>query len=189
MPLRMLPWLLTWRAGNERDANHLFVDRPAPDIGNLLLHGWRPLVKPTRSPLKAVRAFCMQCQGNSSDGVAECNFADCPFYDYRHGVALPKGQHSPIRACKKYCHEQCQAGAPSGSDEVKNCQGDKAILGPCPVFPYRLGKNPNVSEETKQGRRERALKRIGEGTHNMFKTRSHDTFQSPELPESCRADL
>ena len=143
----------------------------------------------SKSPLKALYAFCVECQGNKAERVAECNFIDCPFYRYRHGVALPKGQHSPIRACKKYCHDQCQAGAAPGSDEVRNCQGDKALLGPCPVFPYRLGRNPNISEETKRARRERALKRVVKGTSGFSIEAHHSTFQLPESTKAGRADL
>jgi len=28
--------------------------------------------------------------------------------------------------------------------EIKNCQGDRAFLGPCPLFPYRLGGRVTV---------------------------------------------
>ncbi|GIU70440.1 MAG: hypothetical protein KatS3mg002_1676 [Candidatus Woesearchaeota archaeon] len=41
---------------------------------------------------------------------------------------------TPIKAIRKHCLE-CSSGIPS---EVKNC-----IITDCPLYPFRLGKNPN----------------------------------------------
>jgi hypothetical protein len=40
-----------------------------------------------RSPLAAIRAFCVECQGGSFQGVAECADRLCPFM--RTGAASP----------------------------------------------------------------------------------------------------
>jgi len=97
---------------------------------------------PKRTPLEAIRRFCMECQGDLSNAkyVTDCRDMKCPFYAYRHGTP-PDGQpHRPMSAIKAYCHGYC---LPDGREEVANCQGDMAYAGPCPVFPFRLGVNPN----------------------------------------------
>ena len=140
-----------------------------------------------RSPLAAIRRFCIQCQGDSFLAVTECNDTTCPFHEYRHGVALEKGRHSPTKACRSFCHEQCQAGA--GTEEVRTCGGDTAFLGPCPVFPFRMGTNPNISRETREKARQRELKKLAEGTNSLAKVPAHTPFDAPESTETGRAML
>uniref|UniRef100_A0A7V3E844 Uncharacterized protein n=1 Tax=Ignavibacterium album TaxID=591197 RepID=A0A7V3E844_9BACT len=41
---------------------------------------------------------------------------------------------SPVKAIRKYCLE-CSCGS---LKEVKNC-----VCSDCPLYPFRLGKNPN----------------------------------------------
>lgn len=36
-------------------------------------------------PTKAVRAFCMNCQGNDAAGVRECAAVNCPLWAFRMG--------------------------------------------------------------------------------------------------------
>ena len=93
--------------------------------------------RPKQDPLKSIRAFCLECQGESAQAVAECADTACPFYPHRHETTLAEGRHSPVLACRAYCFANCLPGA--GADEVKDCGGDAALLGPCPVFPFRLG--------------------------------------------------
>ena len=76
-----------------------------------------------RSSLKAIRTFCIGCQGESFQALTECADTACPFYPYRHGAALEKGRHSPVRACRAYCSENCLPGA--GADAVKELRRDK----------------------------------------------------------------
>jgi hypothetical protein len=84
--------------------------------------------------------------------VADCPSQDCPLYPYRMG-RLDGADGRTIKAIRRYCLD-C-VGSPH---EVRNCQGDTAADGPCPLFTFRLGKNPNISEETRQKRRMVALK-------------------------------
>lgn len=93
-----------------------------------------------RSPLQATRALCLECEGAPTN-VESCLNPACPLYPYRFGT-LPDGQpQNTLKVIATYCLEECQGG--SCRNEVVNCQGDTAILGPCPAFPFRLGKNPN----------------------------------------------
>lgn len=111
---------------------------------------------PRRSPLQAIRVFCTRCQGGSASGVTECTDSLCPFFPYREGLALSKGKHRPLKACKTYCTTNCLTDV--SAKEIRDCGGDKAILGPCPIFPFRMGKNPNISDATKEKLRKAAIK-------------------------------
>ena len=102
------------------------------------------------SALEAIRRFCVQCEGDSPTNVTECLYKACPFYAYRLGVALPAGKHRPLKTIRAYCVEECQAG---NQGQVDDCQGDTAAAGPCPAFPFRMGKSPNVTTETREKRR------------------------------------
>ena len=142
---------------------------------------------PKRSPLEAIRVFCVECQGGSFQGVTECADRDCPFHPYRHGAALAKGHHSHVRACRAFCFENCLPVA--GVDTVKDCGGDTALLGPCPVFPYRLGKNPNISAATREKRRQAALERGPVGIIATQNSRIHTPSDAPESTEGARGEL
>ena len=143
--------------------------------------------KKNRSPLQAIRAFCLECEGDSPANVKDCLNPACPFYAYRLGTP-PAGQsHQPMKAIKTYCFDQCQAG--SGREEVLTCQGDKAALGPCPVFPFRLGVNPNISAATRERRRQAALLHDPLGIQKGKTSQTHGGFKAPESTETTQPIL
>ena len=142
---------------------------------------------PKRTPLEAIRAFCVECMGGSFQGVTECADKACPFYPYRHGTPLAKGRHSPVRACRVYCFENCLPG--SGPEAVKDCGGDTALLGPCPVFPFRMGKNPNISAATREKARQRALETDPLGLRSSKNLQAHAPFDAPESTKAAGAEL
>lgn len=37
------------------------------------------------TPLKAIRVFCVQCQGENQKATKFCTRPDCPLYTYRQG--------------------------------------------------------------------------------------------------------
>jgi len=49
----------------------------------------------------------------------------------------------PCDAVRAYC-TQCQGMKQFNAAAVRECEGDKALNGPCPLFHYRLGKRPPV---------------------------------------------
>ena len=114
--------------------------------------------------LEAIRKFCLQCQGGISANVTECQHSACPFYAYRLGVALPAGKHRPLKTIRAYCVEECQAG---NQGQVDDCQGDTAAAGPCPAFPFRMGKSPNVTTETKEKRRAANFRQTAAGKNAL----------------------
>lgn len=46
---------------------------------------------------------------------------------------------TPKETVKAYC-THCLGMLQFNKEEVRNCHGDQAYNGPCPLFPYRLGK-------------------------------------------------
>ena len=104
------------------------------------------------TPLRAIRKQCVQCMGGSPRLVADCPGRDCPLYPYRMGRLDGADGHT-LRAIRQYC-----LGCAGSSQAVRDCYGDTAVDGPYPLYRFRLGKNPNISKETRQKRRMVALK-------------------------------
>lgn len=94
-----------------------------------------------RTPLQAIRRFCIECQGDFSTAryVRECKDKACPIYAYRHDENSERKKFKPLAVIKAYCHTYC---LPDGHFEVLTCQGDEAFAGPCPFYPFRMGKTP-----------------------------------------------
>lgn len=138
--------------------------------------------------LEAIRKFCLQCQGGVFANVTECQHAACPIYSYRLGVPLPAGKHRPLKTIRTYCVEECQAGNQGQADD---CQGDTAAAGPCPVFPFRMGKSPNVTAETREKRRAANFRQTAEGKNVLasFSARHSKPFQAAESSKSTRPEV
>lgn len=56
------------------------------------------------SPIKAIRAKCLDCSCGSREEVKLCPVHDCPLYDFRFGK-------NPFRAKREYTEEQKAAMA------------------------------------------------------------------------------
>lgn len=56
----------------------------------------------TSSPLKAIKSFCYQCCGYSSQEVKKCTASNCPLYKYRFGRGKTKSK-------KEYTDEEREA--------------------------------------------------------------------------------
>jgi hypothetical protein len=50
---------------------------------------------------------------------------------------------TPSGTVRAYC-TQCLGLKRFDAEAISDCQGDQAYCGPCPFFPYRLGKRPPV---------------------------------------------
>jgi hypothetical protein len=117
-------------------------------------------------PLKAIRQHCLGCAGTAAE-VAACPSVQCPLWLYRHGhrpqrqeaktvaneVLRPEERAvraaeflaqggTGLTAIRRYCLD-CSGASPA---EVRDCRHRT-----CPLWPYRLGRNPNrgVSPERK----------------------------------------
>ena len=56
------------------------------------------------NPVKAIRAFCLDCMGGSPGEVKRCSSEDCPLWSFRFGK-------SPFRAKREMTEEQRAAAA------------------------------------------------------------------------------
>ncbi len=91
-----------------------------------------------KSPLKSIRAFCLDCCGGSPNEVRLCVSKNCVLYPFRFGKLPDSAGKPPVKVIRAYCLG-CLGGVVS---EVKQCTGTN-----CPLHPYRFGKNPNLKHE------------------------------------------
>jgi hypothetical protein len=109
------------------------------------------------TPGDAVRKFCIDCVGGVPYDVRDCggdkclnggcdSNGICLFFKYR----MRKGGPS-VRLIKRIC-KWCQGEDKDSGALVKDCPTEE-----CALHPFRMGKNPNFSEETRLKRRERAI--------------------------------
>lgn len=105
-----------------------------------------------RTPLQAIRAKCLWCAGNSANEVRLCPVEGCALHEYRAGHRPETATLTPIKAIKAKCRD-CYGLSWA---DVQDCPGLGLADGPCPLHAYRLGKNPNISTETREAMRQRA---------------------------------
>lgn len=123
------------------------------------------------SILKVIREKCLNCSCWVPSEVRKCKIIDCVLWPYRMGrkptfttytakdVDDERGTEdeilhvipSRLKAIRAKCLDCC--GDQSLEVEYCTCKEN------CSLYPYRFGKNPNITEETRQKRREAALKR------------------------------
>lgn len=118
---------------------------------------------PRRTPLEAIRNFCViHCQNGSTQAVEECCTASCAFHPYRAGRLTPEASPRLLGVIRSKCFE-CVGSRPGdpqcvNKGQVRECSAYEQYLQswPCPIWPYRLGSNPYYSVATRQARSERA---------------------------------
>ena len=54
------------------------------------------------NPVKAIRAYCLECVCGSSDEVKRCHIEDCPLWSFRFG-------NNPFRKKRAVSEEQKEA--------------------------------------------------------------------------------
>lgn len=94
---------------------------------------------------RALRRFCLDCQGGHVPSVAACADAACLLYPLRrYGLspdipeeALPAGQaarqDAPIRVIRRFC-----LSCAGGRQDVRQCDAREA----CPLWSFRFGVTP-----------------------------------------------
>lgn len=87
-----------------------------------------------RTPLRAIREWCMECSQQSWKEVKNCQHDDCQLHPFRMKKSV-KGL-SPLKTIRKYCL-WCVVG---NHKEVELCH----LQHNCPLHPYRFGKRPDT---------------------------------------------
>jgi hypothetical protein len=99
------------------------------------------------TPRRAIRKICIDCAGGTSE-VKDCqgdklHEGTCLFYPYRMGKGRPS-----VKLIRKYCL-WCMGGSPK---LVRDC-----ACHTCPLFLYRMGRNPKVKGRKLSDKRLKAL--------------------------------
>ena len=136
-----------------------------------LLSEWKSIY-PKINNSKAIRLSCLNCIADDDPHRAEytvrkkdkekiinCNVRDCPIYEVK--AFAKKTRRSLMKDFRNFCLD-CMG---DDVDGVRNCTDTK-----CPMYGYRFGHNPNITEETKKKLRERALRNdFISNTHKRLK--------------------
>jgi hypothetical protein len=80
------------------------------------------------TPLKALRAHCIECCLDSRVEVRECPAKYCPAWPLRFGKKV--GGLDPLRLIRKRCLD-CYGGSIA---DVRDCP-----IPDCPLYPFRFG--------------------------------------------------
>lgn len=87
------------------------------------------------TPLKAIRARCVDCCAGELVTVRRCDFKEeCPLWPFRMGKGV-RGQGGLMRPIRQYCL-WCVRDQPN---EARLCPSVK-----CALHPYRLGRRPTT---------------------------------------------
>lgn len=108
------------------------------------------------SPIRAIRAKCVDCCGDSIYEVKNCLSIECPLYEYRFGKNpyFNTGKSVPILKVVRTKCVEC-----SGT----RTEADTCPIKDCPLYSFRKGKNPYRKRKLTENEVER-LKKIGADT-------------------------
>lgn len=99
-------------------------------------------------PVKALRRFCMDCQGGYAASVQGCRDLSCALFDFRLGTVVPLPEEArPLRAVRRHCLS-C-AGSRS---EVRSCDAKEN----CPLWSFRFGVLPATFKRVAARRRRKS---------------------------------
>lgn len=74
-----------------------------------------------RTPVKAIRAKCLDCSNNNPYEVTQCPITDCPLHEYRSG-------HRPGWHAKRYARrEGVNELKPSNEDFINENNSDGEV--------------------------------------------------------------
>ena len=97
------------------------------------------------TPLHAVRRFCIECVGNVKSQIRNCGgdkpimggeYPCCPLFPHRGGR-----KRISVKTIRKHCMI-CTNGS---HDAIRECPSTE-----CPLYPFRMGTNPNYKKSTKK---------------------------------------
>ena len=93
-------------------------------------------------PWRAVRRFCLDCQGESAPAVRACTDSHCALWEWR----LPEGEPKEfgrlvLRAVRRHCLH-----CAGDRREVRACPAREA----CPLWSLRFGVRPETYKAVRQ---------------------------------------
>lgn len=113
------------------------------------------------SPLKRIRAFCLECMGGNRRLVRDCPDLSCHFHSYRFGrhagdapdgldgpPTMPDGEVRRVRIVQ-IIRRHCLACVHNDRKAVRECTGKKV----CVLWPCRFGVSPKTVEKMRARRR------------------------------------
>ncbi|MCC8194158.1 MAG: hypothetical protein LIP28_05895 [Deltaproteobacteria bacterium] len=85
--------------------------------------------------VRAVRRFCLDCQGGQTSLVRECAEEDCPLHPWRLPDAAPydEAHGRVLRAVRRHC-----LNCAGDRKEARSCDAEDS----CPLWAYRFGVHP-----------------------------------------------
>ncbi len=85
--------------------------------------------------VKAVRRFCLECQGGTTVFVRACSDTVCPLYAFRLRPEEMDSQTRPLRAIRQYCLTCAET-----RQDIRKCDAKTD----CPLWSYRFGVLPST---------------------------------------------
>lgn len=98
------------------------------------------------TPIKAIRAKCLDCCCGSSNEVKLCTCTQCALYPYRLGHKPANMGSRPLAAIRAKCKECSCYGAKEPQSTIANC----SFLD-CPLYRFRSGHNPALKGKRNNG--------------------------------------
>jgi len=86
------------------------------------------------SPLKSIRAFCLECCAGQRIEVRKCPAQNCPLHSLRFGRRPKRYSISVLKSIRQKCLD-CSGFV---LKEVRKC-----TFVHCPLYPFRQGRNPH----------------------------------------------
>ena len=112
------------------------------------------------TPLKAIRAKCVDCCGSNTREVSACPVEKCPLWKFRAGKRPKDGyDKSPLKTIRAYC---LQCGELNSRDDVRLCE----VKG-CPLYSNRFGKSGRTLSDAEKKRRAALAKKARQAKHNV----------------------
>lgn len=131
-----------------------------------------PRKRSNMTPMQAVRKKCLWCCDGSHAEVRLCPATGCQLWAYRFGKRPENATRTPIQAVKAKCRDCCG----TTWADVQRCPGRKLADGPCVLYPFRQGSNPNISSETRARQRAAMERRLA-----VEKGQSSPVVQASEI--------
>ena len=91
------------------------------------------------TPIKAIRARCIDCGGGSPKEVRECTHSECPLYQYRFGKRPQEKTLTPMKAIRAHCVACCNGN----TREANLCPAQS-----CPLQAFKSGHRPKTDNSS-----------------------------------------